>query len=174
MPIEKPQPWPALAGWLSPNLPALNRSIVFRCFHDLGICETPAGSNRSGRIDTYNQRAGSPLGSFWCASQATAVYVDAGADVPLTLRASCDELMKWAKREGLWSQRVIEGAMVLYGVPGDATHVGIVIRVSPYLISAEGNAAFGGHSRNGEAMLVRKVDVSRVLGYIHPRPRTSV
>jgi hypothetical protein len=173
MPIEQPQPWPAFAGWLSPNLPALNKNIVFRAFADLGICEMPPSSNRSGRIDTYNQRAGAPLGSYWCASQATAVYVDAGADVPPSARASCDTLRAWAKREGLWKSTALEGCLVIYGTPADAHHVGIIVRVSPYLISIEGNTAFSGFTTNGEAVLVKKVDTTRVLGYIHPRARKS-
>lgn len=171
MPIEAAQPWPSFAGWLAPDLPALNKAIVFRAMADLGICEMPPSSNRSGRIDLYNTRAGAPLGSYWCASAATSWYVDAGADVPPSERASCDAIMAWAKREGLWSATPVEGALVLYGVPGNAEHIGLIIRIAPYLISIEGNTAFSGFTRNGEAVLVKKVDTTRVLGYVHPRAR---
>lgn len=172
MPIEKPQAWPSFAGWLAPELPPLNKAIIFRAMADLGICENPPSSNRSGRIDEYNARAGAPDGSYWCASFSTACYVDAGADVPLSARASCDTIMAWAKKNGTWHAKPIEGALVLYGTPADAHHIGIVIRLTPYLLSIEGNTAYGGFSVNGEAVLVKKVDTTRVVGYVHPRPRS--
>lgn len=173
---EQAQAWPSVAGWLLPELPGLNKAIVFRALADVGICENPPSSNRSGRIDAVNNRAGAPLGSYWCASEATACYVDAGADVPPSGRASCDAIMTWAKKEGLWVPKgatVLPGYMVLYGTPADAHHVGIVIRESPYQISVEGNTAFSGFSTNGEAVLVKKVDLPRVVGYVRPRARKA-
>jgi hypothetical protein len=176
---EQAQPWPSVAGWLAPDLPGLNKAIVFRVMADIGICEQPPSSNRSGRIDAVNQRAGAPLGSYWCASEATACYVDAGADVPSEGRASCDVIMQWAIKNGLFvpisgsSGLVVPGMMVLYGTAADAHHVGIIIRSSPYQISAEGNTSFSGFSTNGEAVLVKKVDLARVAGYVRPRPRRA-
>jgi hypothetical protein len=182
MATEKPQPWPSVAGWLTPDLPMLNKAIVFRCFHDLVTCEKPAGSNRGGRIDTYNKRGGSPVGSYWCMNWATAVWVDAGADVPDRDRGSCDVTWHWGKRQGLEIKQPVPGAMVVYTnwrklTAGpfagelDAVHVGIVLRTDPYLVSAEGNASWGGSfSANGEAVLLKRVDSGRVLGYIKPRP----
>jgi hypothetical protein len=161
---------------MTPDLPGLNKAIVFRALADVGICETPPSSNRSGRIDKYNSRAGAPLASYWCASAATSWYVDAGADVPPSGRASCDVIMAWAKKEGLWEPKEsvpLPGWMVLYGTPADAHHIGVIIRGSPYQISAEGNTAFGGFSRNGEAVLVKKVDLTRVVGYVRPRARKA-
>jgi hypothetical protein len=163
-----------MAGWLSDEVPHLNRLIVMRALCDLGICETPEGSNRGGRIDGYNRRAGAPLGSYGCASWATAVWVDCRATVPPTSRASCDVVMAWAQREGQWSRRApVVGAFVLYGTEADASHIGILIRTAPYLISIEGNAAWGGHSRNGEAVVCRRVDLARVVGFVHPVLRSA-
>lgn len=174
--IETPQAWPSVAGWLAPDLPGLNKAIVLRALADVGICEMPPSSNRSGRIDAYNIRAGAPLGSYWCASEATACYVDSGADVPLSGRASCDVIMAWAKKEGLFvpkAQTPLPGYMVLYGTATDAHHVGILIRSAPYLIDVEGNTSFSGFSVNGEAMLVKRVDVTRVVGWVKPRARKA-
>ena len=174
--IEQPQNWPSTAGWLSPSVPALNKAIVFRAMADIGICEMPPSSNRSGRIDAYNTRAGAPLGSYWCASAVTTWYVDAGADVPGTGRASCDVIMQWAKKQGLFVPKagpVLPGYMVLYGLETDAEHIGLVIRESPYQISVEGNTSFSGFSRNGEAVLVKRVDSARVVGYVRPRSRQT-
>lgn len=165
------QPFPALAGWLQAELPLLNRLIVMRTLCDLGVCENPPGSNRGGRIDEYNRRAGAPLGSYWCSSWSTAVWEDCGAGLPPSARASCDVVRAWAKERGQWFMTPKEGAFVLYGTEADASHIGIVVRVKPYVLSIEGNAAFGGHSRNGEAVVLRRVDLAKVLGFVHPQPK---
>lgn len=162
-------PWPSMAGWLPDDLPQLNKAIIFRAFSDAGICEVPMSSNRSGRIDEYNQRAGVPLGSYWCMSWATAVWEDCGAKIPSSGRASCDIVMEWAKQNGLWHQEPVIGALVLYGVPGNAEHTGIVIRTSPVRRSLEGNAGVaGGVTRNGEGVEMKVVAANRVLGFAHP------
>jgi hypothetical protein len=187
MGVEAPQGWPSAMGHLGATIPMLNRAIVFRAAADILTCrEVPMSSNRGARVDTYNTRAGAPLGSYWCASWATAVYVDAGADVPPSERASCDRLVSWAHAEGLWRPKTetpVPGEMVLYTngkalvgntFPGqlDAYHVGIVAGTSPYLASIEGNSAFAGFSANGEAVLVKLIATSRVYGYLKPRPRS--
>lgn len=181
--IELPQPWPMALAWFPPDTPSLNIAICDRALQDILICEKPKGSNRGGRIDTYNTRAGAPLASYWCASAATAWYVDAGADVPPSGRASCQTLMEWAHKNGIWFSEPVIGAMVLYGTPDGsggwkknaaghyAHHVGLVLRTDPYICSFEGNTAFSGFSSNGEAMLAKLVDTTRVIGYVHPRPR---
>lgn len=196
MPIERPQSWPSAMGHLGASIPALNTAIVVRASLDVLTCrENPAGSNTSPRIDAYNRRAGAPLGSYWCASWATACYVDAGADVPPSARASCDVLAEWAMANDLWrpkGTRPLPGWMVLYtsgktlpagrilphgrpAKPGqlDAYHVGIVAMVDPYLASLEGNAAFSGFSVNGEAVLAKMVALEKVYGYLLPRLRTA-
>lgn len=172
--IEQPKPWPSFAGWLGDDVPPLHKAIIFRAFADLGICENPASSNRSGRIDEYNRRAGAPLASYWCAAAATAWLVDAGADAPPQDRASCDAIMAWAKKVGLWHSTPIPGALVLYGTPADAHHIGLVVRVAPYAISIEGNTSFSGFTTNGEAVLLKKVDPTKVVGYAYPRPRIAL
>ena len=164
------QAWPVMAGWMPDATPALQKAIVWRAFCDAGICELPMSSNRGGRIDEYNRRAGAPLGSYWCASWATAVWEDCGAALPKTGRASTDLLMQWAKKEGLWHSTPILGAIVIYGTNGDAEHCGIVIRTDPVERSLEGNAGVaGGVTRNGEGVEMKVVVKTRVLGYIYPR-----
>lgn len=180
-------PWPGMLRFLGPDIPKLNQLICFRAMQDLGVCEEPPSSNRGPDIDEWNQRAGAPRGSFWCASWATAVWEDCKVDLPFRGRASCDNLVAWAKREGLWilndpvsrTPKVLPGCMVVYTdgkkLPGhpdelDAVHVGVVIRVTPYLMSLEGNANTGGaFSTNGEAVVLRRVDPRRVYGFIQPR-----
>lgn len=168
-----------------------------RTVHDFDICEVPPGSNRSGRIDEYNRRAGSPVGSYWCMAVATAQWVDAGADVAPKARASVDVMVHWAYEEGLWipytgANLPDEGDLIIYTnkkalpaktklphgkvpFPGqlDGYHVGTCARKSPYVISHEGNTSWGGtFSRNGEAYLSKRPEMARVYGYIQPRQHT--
>jgi hypothetical protein len=159
-----------MCGWLPDDLSQLQKAIVYRAFADAGICEMPPSSNRGGRIDEYNRRAGAPLGSYWCASWATAVWEDCGAALPKADRASTNALMQWAKKEGLWHSTPVVGAMVIYGANGHAEHVGIIIRTDPMERSLEGNAGVaGGVTRNGEGVEMKVVAKSRVLGYVYPR-----
>lgn len=158
---------PELARWLSRDTPALARAIVQRALTDVGVVEMPPGSNRSGVIDEYNLRAGVPPGSYWCASAVGAWWKDCGAEVPPGY-ASCDAWLRW--RGGL-SPVPTPGAAVLYGRPGDATHIGVVVRVTPVLLSVEGNTTLGGEfNRNGIAVDLKPVATGRVLGYVHPIP----
>jgi len=165
-----------MMGHLGPDVPPLNLAICYRAVADLAICELPPGSNRSGRIDTYNRRAEAPVASYWCCAWATAVWEDAGAEVPPHARASCDVLVEWAMQRGTFHSEPIAGAIVVYTsgqhlASGalDAVHVGIVVRVTPLLLSLEGNAAFTSDSRNGEAVLLKEITRARVMGYVHPR-----
>lgn len=176
------QPWPAELAWMTPDTPSLQIAICDRAWKDLAVCETPPGSNRGGRIDEFCRRAGAPLGSYWCMAAATAWWEDAGAIVPTVDRASCQAVMMWAQQNGTWFKSVPAlGAMAIYGTPNGnggwapnaaghlAHHVGVVVRILPYMITAEGNAAWSGFSSNGEAVLLKQSEVRRIMGYVHPR-----
>lgn len=171
------RPWPSQAGWLTGTEPQMRLAIVFRALADLGVCETPPGSNRGGRIDEWNRRAEAPPASYWCEAWANAVWTDAGAETPPSLRASTDAMIIWGKQTKRWrpvSATPEIGDQVLYGktVAGalDANHVGIVVRVTPYLLTVEGNTGFGGFDRNGEAVVLKKPEPARILGYVSPIP----
>ena len=167
--------FPALARWLPADLPDLNRKIAVRALTDVGVCEVPPGSNRSGVIDAYNAMVQVPEGSYWCASAVSAWWRDAGADVPGKLgSASCDVWMEWGKKSGRWSATPVIGAAVLYGVPTDASHIGVVVRLDPSLFSVEGNTTLDGYSRNGELVTLKAVNAKRLLGFIHPTPENPV
>lgn len=157
-----------IGPWIPDNVPTLQKAIAQRALMDVGLCENPPGSNRSGRIDEYNLAVGAPVGSYWCASAAAAWFKEVGADVPKGA-ASCDNWLTWAQQRGTFSQVPQVGSLVLYGVPGDAHHCGVVVRTEPYLLSVEGNTTVSGFSRNGEFVALKAVDKTRVLGYIAPR-----
>lgn len=159
--------------WLPATTPDLSRAIVTIAIASVGMLEEPPGSNRGKDIDAINDRAHVPRGSYWCASWAGDVWREAGAEIP-TGYASCDFWMAWAKKTGRWSPHVAApGACVLYGVPGDAHHIGIVIRTTPMTLALEGNTTVEGSTfeRNGTAVGLKIVnDRDPVLGYCHPRP----
>lgn len=156
-----------LCPWAPASTPALCLAIAKRALCDVGICEVPPGSNRSPRIDEYVSATGAPLGSYWCAAALAAWFREAGAKVP-SQAASCDSWMGWAKLTARWRTGPALGWAVLYGVPGDARHCGVVVRVEPLLLSVEGNTSLGGFSRNGVAADLKLVATHAVLGYVEP------
>jgi hypothetical protein len=160
-----------IGWWLPKTTPLMQRVIVERALRSIGMLEEPPGSNRGPDIDALNLRAGVPVGSYWCASWAGSVWQDAGAEVPNGY-ASCDRWMEWAKQTNRWTTTTNSpGCAVLYGKLGDATHIGILVRTSPMILSIEGNTSVegGGFERNGTAVSLKLVNErDPVLGYAHP------
>lgn len=158
--------------------PAIVTAIDF-ALTNIGVCEDPPGSNRGPEIDRWTKEAGAPLGSPWCAIAAWKASKTGGLWVPSQDVASCDEWFYQAERKGLCSKTPVIGARVLYTngkqVPSgryagrpDAVHIGIIERVSPKLLSIEGNTTLGKYDREGYLQTVKEVDASRVLTYVLP------
>lgn len=167
------------APWLGSDVSKDTQRVIRRAMLDLGIAEMPEGSNRSPRIDEYTRAAGIPESlittgkAYWCAAWATAMWRECGFETAgFGADGSCDRIMEWAKATLRWSKAPTLGAFILYGVPGDARHIGLVVRLSP-LLTVEGNAAWGGEfTRNGEAVVLRRVrpENTGILGYASLRP----
>jgi hypothetical protein len=169
--------WPREAGWLVPGTPPagnctqLQFAIVLRALKDVGIVEVPLGSNRGTRIDAMAKRAGSPLGSWWCAIWAGIVWADAGASVPRNFPGT-----DYWLDENLRPDPVI-GAAILYGLRKkgpirtdmDAHHIGIVVRLDPLMLTIEGNRGYAGTTNNGVAVDIGPVSRKDILGYVHPQ-----
>lgn len=177
------------ARWLTADTSEVARAVCARALADVGVCENPPGSNRSPYLDECNTRAGVPQGiiaagkAWWCASVAGRWWADCGLPTPRGY-ASCDAWLTWdasAKTEAWLDREPTPGALILYGAKSltgpvvyagarhDAVHIGVVIRVAPYLVTVEGNAAWGGtFTHNGEAVVARRVDARQpnILGYI--------
>jgi hypothetical protein len=160
----------SLCAWAPTGLPPLNLAIAKRALLDVGICEMPPGSNRSGRIDEYLTAVRSRVGEPWCAAAVAAWWREAGAETPSREAASCDAWMEWAKETSRWAAEPVIGAAVLYGTLADASHIGVVVRTSPLLLSVEGNTALMGYSREGVAVDLKQVARDRVVGYVYPTP----
>ena len=150
---------------------------VERALRDVFLMENPPGSNRSLSIDDYNKRAGAPLGSPYCASAATAWWEDVGLDVPPKDRASCDVLYRWALETGRFHHAPLVGSLILYGTgakDNPATHVGIVIRLTPVLMTFEANTSLDGQfNREGVAFdrkVIDRLSTRPILGYVWAQP----
>ena len=167
-----------LAPWLTDDH-SHKRALIERALKDVGVCEEPLNSNRGPQVDTYLRNAGVPDSviksgkGYWCASALYTWFMESGnLDLAPPIRlgpASCDVWMKWAIDTGRWFKLPVEGSVVLYGVPGDAQHIGLVVRVHPLIYGVEGNTTAGGsYNRDGAAVDARGVNLSRVLGYYHP------
>ena len=170
--------WPPLCSWLPNELSNLQRVICLRAHTDIGISEDKVAgqfTNRSTYIDECNELAGGKKGDYWCASWLRRIWDESGAQtVKKGLAPSCDEWMKWAKANKTWLANPGYGYAVVYGTPTDASHIGIVTRVTPLLQSVEGNTTVGTYfSRNGTSVDFKEVNQERVLGYIKPLPRST-
>lgn len=156
----------------------LCRAIIERAQRDIPILENPIGSNRSPEIDAMCKRWGVPLGSAWCALWTASVWEDAGAQVP-PIRgdhyhpAIAETWRKWALETGRFSSHPIRGAAVLYGTNGHepAHHIGACVTAQvPLLMNFEGNTSITGFEREGELTSSKRVDATRLIGFIHPNP----
>jgi hypothetical protein len=156
----------------------VQRAIVRAAMDVAAVVEEPLGSNRGPMIDAYLRNAHVPDAvilagkGYWCAAAVGQWWEDAGLPTP-SGRASCDRWMTWAKETRRWSTTPVLGAAVLYGVPGDARHIGLVVRLAPLVLSIEGNTTIeSGFDRNGNAVALKIVDprTDPILGYCLPLP----
>lgn len=156
--------------------PRVKRAIVRALMDVVAVVEEPLGSNRGDRIDEYLRNAHVQESEivagrgYWCAAAVGQWWADAGLDTPGG-RASCDRWMEWAKQTGRWRDGPALGAAVLYGIPGDARHIGLIVRLHPLVLSIEGNTTIeAGFSRNGVAVAMKEVTPGKdkILGYCHP------
>lgn len=159
----------ALAAWLDGTASALECAIVRRAMCDIGILEMPPGSNRSERIDEYVAAVGSPPGSRWCAAALAAWWRECGAMTPAHDAGSCNAWLVWANQRKIVSRVPRPGSAVVYGSGGLASHIGVIVRVTPLLLSVEANTSIAGDfSAEGVGVTLKQISEARVLGYIKP------
>lgn len=169
---------PALARWLPQGYPTMQRLIVVRALADVGVSETPLGSNRSPVIDEYAEAFGSPLGSSWCALAAGMWFVFAGALVPEHDVGAVASWYAMGQARGTLTKDVQAGYAVLYDLNGDGKpdHMGIVAAHEPLVLTIEGNTTYkrqSGNDRNGEGCTLGDVDAEHVMDYLIPEPAAA-
>jgi hypothetical protein len=112
----------------------------------IGVTESPPGSNRGPLIDKWNRAVGTPPGpnAFWCGAFANACLVAAGF-TPKPWMKSCIQIEQHARGgvEGWsWHASPEPGDLVLYSEKGVAGHVGVVERLEGgTLVTIEGNTS---------------------------------
>lgn len=148
------------------------KSILDAAISQIGVKESPAGSNNVKYNTWYYGREVSGAAYPWCAVfvswcfYATGIYDRLDG---LANKAGCDPYMRWAKQKGYWSTTPKVGALVLFDWDhdGSADHIGIVEGIKNKLIhTVEGNTAIGNDSNGGEVMRRTRYP-SDILGYIH-------
>ena len=164
-------------------VPANVSDNVRRALHfaltNIRVRDNPVGSNRGREIDAWARELGAALGSFWCPLAVAMARKEGGLWIPSHHAGNCNEWMCQACDVGLFSERPVPGAAVLYTnfqtlLTGpyfgllDTVHIGLVLRVNPVLLSIEGKTTLGKYDRRGWVQTLRKVDRSRVIGFVLP------
>ena len=127
---------------------------------EVGVKESPAGSNRVKYWDWYRERTGAGYqGQPWCA--AFVAWCLCRASVWAAAKDEgrfryCPSIVAWAKGQGLWRGRDASprpGWLVLFANKGTACHVGIVESSSGgVLTTIEGNTSITSNDNGGTVM----------------------
>lgn len=141
---------------------------------ELGVMESPAGSNRT-KYGRWYGLDGQP----WCMMFVQWVFGQAGAAALLPARtASCGALMRAAQAAGCWvTEDYRPGDVVIYDFPGGAAtdHTGIVESVAKTGVTAiEGNTSQAGSQSNGGQVCRKTRPLSQVVGAVRPNYQKEV
>lgn len=132
----------------------------------LGVMESPAGSNRVKYAEAYGLN-----GYAWCVMFVWWVFREAGFNLKKT--ASCTELTNAYKKAGQWVTKGYKpGDIAMFDfdgkMDGETEHCGIVVDVgSDYIVTIEGNTSESNNS-NGGAVMKRKRSLKIVTGACRP------
>lgn len=148
----------------------------------IGVKESPAGSNKVKYWDTYKQNTGVNLqGNPWCAA-----FVSCGmwqAKLWPTGKDEgrfryCPSLVNWAKQNGKWRERSAipkPGWIVLFANKGTACHVGFVEKRNDAssIQTIEGNTSTTSNDNGGAVMRRTRTYGSvgsswYILGFVEP------
>ena len=115
---------------------------------EIGVREHPKGSNRGAKVDRY-QSADSlaGVGYAWCGSFNAwcirATEDDLKVDIPYNYSASCDQILSWARSNGvIYETPEVGDVMLVMNLRNrrDSIHTGIVVKVTGNSFqSIEGN-----------------------------------
>lgn len=132
---------------------------------EIGVKETPAGSNRTKYGEAYGWN-----GVAWCAIFVWWIFHQAGADNLLPMKtASCWQLMDAAKKKGLWVTSGFRAGDILIYKFGASYHTGICESISGNTITAiEGNTGISNNA-NGGMVMRRKRSIAFVKGAVRPK-----
>lgn len=138
----------------------------------LGICESPPGSNNVRYNTWYYGREVMGSAYPWCMAFVQWVFAQAGVKLPVRT-ASCGALMNAAKAAGCWVTAGFKpGDVVIYDFHGGAAtdHCGIVETELPdYGVQAvEGNTSHSGSQSNGGMVCRKNRPGKYIVGAVRP------
>lgn len=147
--------------------PLASRTIAQATKH-IGTHETPAGSNRGKKIDTWLKRVGCPVGNPWCAAFVSCMVADAGGHLVGGGSASVRVLRERAQKAGRWKNAPARGR--LGALHGDV-HIVLVVKVKDgYVYTIEGNTrAANGTNYNGGEVATHRRSLREFSGFILPK-----
>lgn len=151
-----------LKNLVTPKL-SLNQKALRLARTQLGVKESPAGSNDGKTVRSYQRTTGA-FRAPWCASFIAWLYSSLGAPLKGFNTAYVPSYVDSArsKRNNLTTvglpALVVPGDLVAYDWGGDgiADHIGIVaskVDAAGTFTAIEGNTSFGNNSNGGEVML---------------------
>ena len=139
----------------------------------IGVCESPAGSNKVKYNTAYYGREVSGSAYPWCMVFIWWIFKQAGFNLKKT--ASCGTLTKAYKESGQWvTEGFRRGDIVMFDFSGKKTkteHVGLVIAVSTdgrTVTTIEGNTATGDNC-NGGMVMKRTRSTKYITGACRPK-----
>ncbi len=145
-------------------------AVIDQAQADVGVRESPLGSNRGTRVEAMQKVVRIPPGSPWCAAAVAAWGVEALGNIwPLPLTGSCDVLLDFARRRGILHTEPKRGDVFLRldaTDDDDAQHAGIVERAHENgdFDTIEGNTNDGG-SREGDGCYERERSIKGKTRY---------
>ena len=130
---------------------ATAKEILAVARKELGVKESPAGSNRT-KYGAWYGLDGQP----WCMMYIQWVFSRAGAALPVKT-ASCSALMSYAQAHGQWvTSGYRAGDIVILDIPGNTVktdHCGLVVTpLTTGVRTIEGNTGTGNDANGGEVM----------------------
>ena len=139
---------------------------------ELGVKESPAGSNQVKYNTWYYGRTVSGAAYPWCMVFAQWCCAQAGVSLPAKT-ASCTALMTAARKAGMWVTSGYQpGDIVLFDWQGDKRpdHCGIVELALPSgkYATIEGNTSVSNDSNGGQVMR-RTRAAAAILGAVRPK-----
>lgn len=137
----------------------------------LGVLESPKGSNRVKYNTAYYGREVSGAEYKWCMAFVWWVFREAGFNLRKT--ASCAHLTEAYRKAGQWVTSGFKpGDIAMFDFSGKKSkteHTGIIIEVhSDHIVTIEGNTSVGSNSNGGEVMR-RERKLALVTGACRPR-----
>lgn len=120
--LDNPSGGPHLVSGWAADLVSCDpriRPVVTSAISEIGVMESPPGSNRGPRVDVYTGLSGNDTGIPWCAMFASWAWSHAVGGSPFGILASALKLRDWGAQNGQ-----LIGTSTL-AQPGD---VGIILR----------------------------------------------